>query len=229
MVITLTDTGAKKGTADSVKMYFPVPPEKIDYKTAAYFKEYSIINKGIVKIPSGTDVSEIGWECFFPGERLQNMPFVISKKKLPAEYHKQLESWKENGAKLKLNITGTPFSFDVYIDTYDVTAQDAHGSLYYKINFAKAIAVTVETTTNKKASKTTTRSSKTSSQKKYTVKNRDTLWDISIKFYGSKNATKWTKIYDANKSKIEAAAKKHGRKSSNKGHYIYAGTVLSIP
>lgn len=233
MVITLTDCGAKKGTADDVKMYFPVVPEKINYGTAAYFQEYTIINKGVVKIPSGTDVTNISWECFFPGTQIQAMPFVnnakitkknSSKKKTPTEMHKQLESWKDSGAKLKLNITGTPFSFDVYIDTYEVTAQDAYGSLYYKIEFVKAIAITVGTTEKKK---TTTRSSKTTTQKKYTVKSGDCLWSIAKKFYGS--GTQWKKIYNANKSKIEAAAKKHGKKSSNNGWWIYPGTVLSIP
>ena len=66
MVITLTDVGTKKGTADNIKMYFPVNPEKITYSTSAYFLEYKIINKGPVKVPCGQEIAFIGWESFFP-------------------------------------------------------------------------------------------------------------------------------------------------------------------
>ena len=55
----------------------------------------------------------------------------------------------------------------------------------------------------------------------------DTLWGIASRKLGS--GTKWTKIYDANASTIEAAAKKHGKSSSDHGHWIWPGTTLSIP
>lgn len=66
-----------------------------------------------------------------------------------------------------------------------------------------------------------------SSGTKYTVKSGDTLWAIAKKYYG--NGAKYTTIYNANKSTIEAAAKAHGKSSSDKGHWIYPGTVLTIP
>lgn len=61
----------------------------------------------------------------------------------------------------------------------------------------------------------------------YTVKRGDTLWDISKQFLGS--GTKYMQIYEANKTKIEETAKKHGKKSSEQGHWIWEGTVLVIP
>ena len=61
----------------------------------------------------------------------------------------------------------------------------------------------------------------------YTVVSGDTLWTIAKRFYGS--GTKDNIIYDANAATIEAAAKAHGKSSSNNGHWIWPGTVLTIP
>ena len=61
----------------------------------------------------------------------------------------------------------------------------------------------------------------------YTIKSGDTLSRIAQKKLGK--ASRYPEIYKLNKSKIEAAAKKHGRKSSNNGHWIYPGTKLTIP
>ena len=59
------------------------------------------------------------------------------------------------------------------------------------------------------------------------IKSGDTLWAIAKKKYG--NGAAYTKIYNANKSVIEATAKKYGKKSSSNGHWIYPGTKLTIP
>jgi hypothetical protein len=66
-----------------------------------------------------------------------------------------------------------------------------------------------------------------SSQKTYTVVSGDNLWGIAVKAYH--NGSKWTAIYSANKSTIEATAKQHGRSSSSNGKYIYPGEKLLIP
>lgn len=239
MVITLTNTGSKKGTQDNTKLYFPVNPQKINYKSAAYFQEYTILNKGPAKIPVGDEIATLGWESFFPGKGLKELPFVRNKSiktgnskvkyASPDSLHKKLELWEKSGAKLKLNISGTPFSFWVYIDTYEATKQDAYGSIYYTIEFSKVVSVSVEKVAKKKKSTGKTTGSKRVSipKKKYTIKKGDCLWNIAKKFY--KDGTKWKKIYTANKTVIEKTAKKYGKKSSNNGHWIFPGTVISIP
>lgn len=80
------------------------------------------------------------------------------------------------------------------------------------------------TSTKKKTSKT----KGTGSTKiiKYTVKKGDTLWDLAKKYLGK--GTLYTKIYNKNKTVIEATAKKHRKSSSDNGHWIYPGTVLEI-
>jgi hypothetical protein len=60
----------------------------------------------------------------------------------------------------------------------------------------------------------------------YTVVNGDTLDKISQKVFGT---TKWASdIYGSNKATIEAAAKAHGKANSGGGHWLYAGTALTI-
>lgn len=61
----------------------------------------------------------------------------------------------------------------------------------------------------------------------YTVSEGDTLSGIAQREYG--DASRWPKIYDANRKTIEDAAKQHGRSSSDHGHWIFPGTQLVIP
>lgn len=61
----------------------------------------------------------------------------------------------------------------------------------------------------------------------YTVKKGDCLWTIAKYHYG--DGSKYTKIYEANKTAIEEDAKKHGKASSSNGHWIWEGLKLTIP
>ena len=61
----------------------------------------------------------------------------------------------------------------------------------------------------------------------YTVVKGDTLWGIAKQFYGS--GLKYETIYEANVEIIENTAKARGKKDSSQGHWIFAGTVLTIP
>ena len=61
----------------------------------------------------------------------------------------------------------------------------------------------------------------------YTVVPGDTLWALAKKYYG--NGMKYTEIYNANASLIEATARNHGKSSSSNGHWIWPGETLVIP
>ena len=82
----------------------------------------------------------------------------------------------------------------------------------------------VKTTDNQPGG--TTRTTLKPKKKSYKVQKGDTLKKISKKMYGTQKYA--SKIYKWNKKKIEAAAKKHGRKSSNKGKHLYKGTKLKL-
>lgn len=223
MRIKLTGKNSKN---KSVSIYIPVLPEKIAYKSEGRFQEYEIINKGPAKVPNGKEPTLVGWESFFPGPILKNERYVY-KYKSPKTYHNQIEYWRRNGKKVKVLITGTPINFYAYISTYEETYEGANGSINYAIEFTQAIDIAVERVKKKKGKTSGLKRASKRNSKSYVVKKGDCLWNIAKKFY--KDATKWKKIYTANKSTIESAAKKHGRKSSSHGHWIYPGTKLRIP
>lgn len=60
----------------------------------------------------------------------------------------------------------------------------------------------------------------------YKTKKGDTLKKISKKMYGTQKYA--SKIYAWNKKAIERAAKKHGKKTSKKGKYLYKGIKLKL-
>ena len=96
----------------------------------------------------------------------------------------------------------------------------------YGVKTVKLPAKTKPTTTST-SKKNRNNDNKTKSSKTYTVKTGDCLWNIAKKFYG--NGVKWKVIYNANKTVINETARKHGFKSSSNGHWIFTGTVLTIP
>lgn len=219
----------KNSKNKSTSITIPVNPEKIAYKSSGKFQEYQIINKGTAKIPSGKELSYVGWESFFPGASLKGQPYVKSYKN-PHTLRNQIEYWRKNGKKVKVSISTTPINMYCYIDSYEESHEGSNGNIYYTIEFSSAVDVQVETVKKKKGKTSgTKRSSKRSGSgsKTYVVKKGDCLWNISQKFY--KKHSEWKKIYNANKTVIEKTAKKRGLKNSSHGWWIFPGTKLKIP
>lgn len=125
------------------------------------------------------------------------------------------------------------------IDNFTYNKREGDDDLYYTIDLTEyrtlnvptvKVSTKVKSTITKRPATSSNSSSATkssSSARTYTIKNGDTLWAISKRYYGS--GTQYPKIYNANKNVIESAAKKHGKKSSDNGHWIWAGTTLTIP
>lgn len=203
----------------------PILPEEIPSEGGdATNVTFSIMNLGDVAIPSGTELESWSWKSEFPGFGREHDPLIRGTWYQPREYDSILKDWKKNKTELTLLCIGYPINADVYLTKYHPTAVGAFGDIYYEIGFIEARQIVV-TSTKSEASKETTRPTSTSST--YTIKKGDTLWAISKNFYG--DGTKWKTIYEANKDIIESTAKKHGKKSSDNGHWIYPGVTLTIP
>lgn len=163
-------------------------------------------------------------------------------------YLDKLESFKKSSKPILFLLSrttpnGQNLLFDtrmnVTVEDYTIN-EDASNGLDFYVNItlkeyrdfgAKKLVVksTKKTSSSTKSmvqkKKTTTK--KKTTAKTYTVKNGDTLPNIAKKQLGSSKYS--TKIYNLNKTVIENAAKKHGRKSSSKGWWLYIGTKLKLP
>lgn len=61
----------------------------------------------------------------------------------------------------------------------------------------------------------------------YIIKKGDCLYRIAAQHLGK--GSRWKEIYQLNKTVIENESKKHGRKSSSNGWWIYPGTKIILP
>ena len=219
------------------KFTFPALPEKVQGKYGAKYQSFDIISQGTVKVPKGTDVAEFTWNGVFFGESKRNEPIVKKNSwKEPNECVKILNNFMKNETVLNLIVTETWINVDVTISSFQTRPAGAYGNVEYSITFVQKKPLQIYTTDELKIAKFVKKtkprndsggSSGGGGGSTYTVVSGDTLWGIASKKLGS--GSKWTQIYDANAGTIEAEAKKHGKSSSDHGHWIWPGEVLTIP
>ena len=220
--------------AKGSRFVFSVLPEEIHGRSSARYQSFDIISKGAVKVPRGTEVTEISWDGEFFGKSKRKEAMVqTSCWKPPKSCVKTLMGWMEDGTELNLIVSGTWINLDVTIASFSPVEYGAYKNVKYSITFAKAKNLEIYTTKETKAGrkkKTKPRPKKKdnsnagSTTSYYIVKKNDTL----IKIAG-KTGSQWKEIYNCNKELIEKTAKKHGLQNSDKGHWIFPGTKLVIP
>jgi len=218
----------------------PVAPAKLTTSIRNQNKTISLINDSEVNILKDAGLTELSFECLLPNSRY---PFALYDNGFQkAKYF--LDVFE------RLKVEKKPFQFvvsrstpngemlfntniKVSLEDYKIVESAKDSSLDVKVSIelkqyrSYGVKTVTVKQTNKVASTTTSRDSKKAGGTTYTVKSGDTLWNIAKKMYGS--GSDYKKIYDANKTVIENAAKKHGKSSSSNGHWIYAGTKLTIP
>lgn len=214
---------------------FPALPEQLRGKYGAKYQSFDIISQGTVKVPRGTDVAEFSWNGVFFGESKRSEPIVKKNSwKEPNECVNILCDFMKNETVLNLIVTETWINMDVTISSFQPGPVGAYGNVEYSITFVQKKPLQIYTTNElqiatfvKKTRPRNDSGASAASGGTYTVVSGDTLWGIAAKKLGS--GTKWPLIYDANAGTIEAEAKKHGKASSDHGHWIWPGEVLMIP
>ena len=194
-----------------------------------------------MSLPKLPGLSKITFSCLLPAVRYPFAQYPGGVFQTPKNYLDKLEALKQTCKPFFFQVMRPgrfQTSFTVSLEDYTIT-EDAskHGQDVFVdvtlLQYQAYVTKTIQFKTDSKGSTTATVSqpSRDTTGKKtttsYTVKRGDTLWNIAKKYLGS--GAKWKTIYNANKSTIEAAAKKMGRASSSNGHWIYPGTVLVIP
>jgi nucleoid-associated protein YgaU len=205
-----------------------------------------LINGNEINILKNPKLTEIEFDVELPRGRQYAFANKLISSKTYTDYFEKLMV-KKTPVKLVITrpnpflkgnrIGGTVKDFEstvltVSLEGYTMTedaenAYDIVVSLRFKEYLSFGTVKKVIKTTSNKKSTVSTATKTVSSNKTHTVQSGDCLWNIARKYYG--NGTKWTTIYNTNKTVIENTAKKYGRKSSSNGHWIYPGTKLTIP
>lgn len=229
------------------KVLFPVTPGSLSIKIGNQNKTITLIDEGEVNLIKMPGLSEITIdELLIPSG--EGYPFARYESgfQKAGYYMEQLEKWKNSKKPVSFKLVrmdkfvrSTKLLWDtsmsVTIEDYELI-EDAEkygkdlciklsmkeyrtwGAKKLKIKKSKTGLKGVPIKPRKKKSKAKT----------YTIKSSDrSLHNIAKKQLG--DGSKWKKLYELNKKVIEKAAKKHGRKSSSNGRYLYKGTKLKLP
>ena len=221
------------------KIRLPILPSSFEVESSQQNISENVHRKGEVNLLGKRNLKTIEISSFFPNHDYPFCQYHGFQK--PYIYVKKIEGWKDSNVTPRLIITGeADINMEVSIENFKYGENDATGDVNFTINLKEYIVVKY----SKPAKKTNTKTGKKVNKKAattlrsilnklknggtiYKVKKGDTLLKIAKKKTGK--SSNWTKIYNLNKKTIEKAAKKHKRKSSSKGKYLYAGTKLVIP
>lgn len=232
-------------TSDTPALYFPVTPSSLEVSVTNQNESVTLINEGAINVLKKPGLTEVSFTARFPR---RSQPYVVSSELYTVDHYLSiLESLKLNRKHFTFHVvrscagsnvasTFEATSLKCALEEYKITEDSDEGDdvfvditlkqyVPYKSDRKKLSTSTSNNTTTVKP--VSGSSKKTTKTKTYTVKKGDTLWGISKKYYGK--GSKWKKIYNANKKTIEAAAKKHGYKSSLGGNRIFPKTKLKIP
>ena len=222
-----------KAIDGGARFEFPSLPSEITVGNGANYRSYKIIGMGDVQIPKGTDSEKISWESIFYGPSKQGEAMMRNYMD-PLRCVNILEGFRDSGTPLTVMCTDVGINRDMTISDFQWTPYGGHGNIRYSISFTQWKSQQVKVNRNADTNNAPNSAADTPEERpeppparNYTIKSGDTLYAIAQRNLGG--GSNWQKIYEANKDTIEAAAKKHGKKSSDNGHWIYPGVTLTMP
>lgn len=205
----------------------PVNPATVEFTEKQLNQVISLLNIGEANLKGERGLKYTKLSSFFPSEK---SPFYKYANKIPSKYISMLEEWKTSKAVVRLIITDMKINLAMLIDELDYSMREGDDDIYYTVTLSEYRILnvpSVQTKTKVRSNGLLERQGSAPAGKTHTVVSGDTLWGISKQSYGS--GSSYPKIYGANSGIIEASAKKHGKPSSDNGHWIYPGDVYTIP
>lgn len=204
------------------KVQLPVNPETFTVKRSANNSGVVVSGLGEVTVMNERSPVQISFSSIFPAHYFPGCS--VKNPLFPAGYAMFFSSWL--GKKQPVRFTAAKCGVVMYVTIesfqYSESGGDV-GTYEYSLTLkeyrsTKARQITVNKTTKKATveKQKTSRVDNKSVPKTYTVKSGDCLYNIAKTFYG--DGSKYTKIYDANKSVI-----------GPNPNLIKAGQVLTIP
>lgn len=218
---------------------FPITPGELTIKVGSNNKVVTLISEGDINILKSPSLIDVEFEARFP---MRKYPYSRNADNFQSYYDK-FEELKEKKKPFRFIVARTTpggrrtwdTNLLMALEEFEITENADEGDdvlvnfklKQYKEYGVKKLKVKNSNPTTTSTSSQSRNTNKSSKSQNYTVKSGDCLWNISKKFYG--NGSDWTIIYNANKSAIEADAKKHGKNSSSNGHWVFPGLKLTIP
>lgn len=221
---------------------FPITPGELTIKVGSNNKVVTLISEGDINILKSPSLTEIEFEARFP---MRKYPYSREYSAFQ-NYFDKFKDLKENKKPFRFIVAremmkgGRTWDTNILValEEFEINEDADEGDdvlitftlkqyKEYGVKQLPASSIKTTTSTSSITRPNTNAPSSNNKSSSYTIKNGDCLWNIAKKFYG--DGSKWTKIYNANKSAIEADAKKHGKSSSSNGHWVWAGLKLTIP
>lgn len=192
---------------DGRTLILPLNPQEIVAQTGARVETISVIQLGEIRLPRGVVPARLSWEGIFPGEARRNMPFVRSWRP-PGELLDILQAWRNNHTRVRLLVTETPISLDVYLESLEHRWSGGYGDCRYQVEWVAARELRIYTEAEWQARGAGASGTTTAPAPRpvppppatYQVKPGDSLWAIAKRALG--DGSRWREIYEANRDVI---------------------------
>jgi len=208
-----------KNEKENINLLLPITPSEYSIPEELVIETINLTKAGDINVPTFSRLKTVTIEGIFTVEKYS----FVNKKTYNAsnaiDYVNLIKKWKNNKSIIRLiiaNKVSTKCNSLFYIESIKYSQNDGTDDINYSITLRgyKKLNVAKGNKSTSSTKRPTTTAPKTNGRT-YTVKSGDCLWNIALKFYGNGNL--YTKIYNANKSKIKNPS------------LIYKGQVLTIP
>lgn len=221
---------------------FPITPPELKIKVGSNNKVVTLINEGDINILKSPSLIEVSFEARFP---MRNYPYSRNASNFQSYFDKFKELKEEKKPfrfiVVRSTIGGSRGTWDtnlyVALEDFEIVENADEGDdvlinftlKQYKDYGVKLLKTEGSSSTTTSTSDKTrpTENAGTNKNQTYIVQRGDTLYSIAKAKYG--DGTLWPKLYEANKTAIEADARKHGLASSSNGHALWTGLEITIP